>query len=240
MGIMGVFWFKGKSCAEFGIHVSEYPDQNSPERNVTILEIPGRNGTLTIDNGNFKNITRTYSTYFNSVRSGTPASSRAIKEWLLIEPGYHRLTDEYEPDYFRLARFTGPLNIDSFFDLYGRCDISFDCAPQKYRFSGQESKPILTTGQRLNNPEAFPSKPIITIYGKGDGTLLCGNQIIKITGIDEYITLDSETQNAYKGLKNQNTSIDLAVFPELAPGDTAFSWTGGITKIEVTPRWWTI
>lgn len=29
-------------------------------------------------------------------------------------------------------------------------------------------------------------------------------------------------------------------FPELPEGKTQITWTGGITAVEVTPRWWTL
>ena len=57
---MRKFWFDGHCCEEFGIVCSGSSTFAAPERDVTVVDIPGRNGTLTIDNGRYKNITITY------------------------------------------------------------------------------------------------------------------------------------------------------------------------------------
>ena len=61
-----------------------------------------------------------------------------------------------------------------------------------------------------------------------------------IADIDEYLVIDCDTQNAYKGTQNKNTEISAAAFPRLDAGDSEISWTGGITSVEITPRWWTL
>ena len=64
---------------------------------------------------------------------------------------------------------------------------------------------------------------------------------ITISNINGSIVLDSEIQDAYKGTVNRNADITLNKgFPEFIPGENSITWTGGITYVEVIPRWWTL
>lgn len=53
--------------------------------------------------------------------------------------------------------------------------------------------------------------------------------------VDDYITIDSEQEEAYHGLilKNRQMTGD---FPKLNSGINIISWVGNLTKIEVNPR----
>ena len=116
--------------------------------------------------------------------------------------------------------------------------VSFNCMPQRWLVSG--SYPMTLTAPYSLTNQYCPALPLITVYGNGAGALTIGGNIIQISEIDEYVTLDSDTQNAYKGTANKNSTISLASFPVLQPGKTGISWSGGITKVEITPRWWTV
>ena len=74
------------------------------------------------------------------------------------------------------------------------------------------------------------------MYGTGTIQLLVnGNQIFSVDMVDDYITIDSEQEEAYYGLilKNRQMTGD---FPKLNSGINIISWVGNLTKIEVNPR----
>jgi phage-related protein len=50
--------------------------------------------------------------------------------------------------------------------------------------------------------------------------------------------LDCDLQNAYNGNGNRNMYIDAPEFPVLKNGENKISFSGGITKIQIIPRWW--
>ena len=92
-------------------------------------------------------------------------------------------------------------------------------------------------GSFLLNPTGIQARPLISIAGSGDITLLVGTQIIELEGIEDGIIIDSELQEAYwEGvLKN---SCMTGEFPVLGEGHTAISWTGGtVTRVTIIPRW---
>jgi putative phage tail component len=233
-----VIWWAGKCSNEIGVVVERYPNQNGPERRLEVIQIPGRNGDLIIDSGVYNNYAQSYEVYFNASKNRTPKQSRMVREWLQTATGYQRLEDSYDPEFYRLAYFSGPAEIENIMNQYGRMTISFMCKPQRWRKDG-ETPLLLTASQTIYN-ELFPALPLIKINGTGAGNLYVGGYTVEILSLDEYVMLDSDTQNAYKGTLNKNSTISAPEFPVLQSGDNVVDWDGNITSIEITPRWWTV
>ena len=103
----GLLIYDGKSSKDFGLYISGSGTFNAPQRDVELVEVPGRNGTLTIDKQRFQNIIIEYPAF---IREKFRTYTDAAREWLLAVPGYRRLEDSYHPDEYRMARFTGPLD----------------------------------------------------------------------------------------------------------------------------------
>ena len=231
----GLLIYDGKSSKDFGLYISGSGTFNAPQRDIELVEVPGRNGTLTIDKQRFQNITIEYPAF---IREKFRTYTDAAREWLLAVPGYRRLEDSYHPDEYRMARFTGPLDFETrVLNRSGECTLSFDCAPQRFLKSGEIPHTLTEAGDFVN-PSAFEAKPFIRVYGTA-GSLGVGSVTMEISEIDEYIDIDCDTQNAYKGAVNCNNKIS-SIFPVLSAGKTGITFSGGITKVEIIPRWWTI
>ena len=125
-----------------------------------------------------------------------------------------------------------------FLNKSGECSITFDCKPQRFLKSGEMV--ITSDGEiKLYNPTGQTALPLIRVYGSGDGTLAVGNTIMEIKGINGYMDIECDTQNAFKANENCNGRVS-RVFPVLESGLTGISFSGKITKIDIIPRWWTI
>lgn len=232
--MMNTFIFNKKKSSEYGIYISGSGTYNFPERDITTYEVPGRNGDLIVDNGRFKNILLKYPAF---IRQKFKENTDGARMWLLKSSTYHRLEDSYHPDIFRMARFSGPLDWKTrFLNYSGECDLIFDCKPQRFLKSGEI--PIVSEENIVvSNPTPFEATPLIRVYGTG-GELIVGNNIIQIKNIDNYVDIDCDTQNAFKGTVNCNGNIVLDTFPILPEGETGVVFNGDITKIEIIPRWW--
>lgn len=235
------FKFGNKATWDFDMHVEKFPAQNVAARKMQTVEVPGRNGALHFLQDAFGNYTQPYNCYFHS-RIPAPAQAHAVKAWLLSSGAYQRLEDTYDPEHFRLAAFNGPLNIENILNRYGRCTVNFDCDPRSFLKSGEHALTFTSAGQ-LVNPTEFTALPLITVYGTAAGTVTVGTATVTINSIADPIILDCEHQNAYSqpgegAPENKNGSIKAIPFPALAPGTNPVAFTGGITKIEIIPRWW--
>ncbi len=230
--------FNGRSTHEFGIFISGESTYSAPERNVTSQEVPGRNGSLLFDRGNFKNISVKYPSY---IVEDLPSRIRDFLNYAGSLIGYQRLEDTYHPYEFRMARFkTNPsINTAGYMNRSGKFTLDFDCKPQRFLKSGEEAVEFSADGIILNRTN-FPSKPFIKVYGTGAGSVEIGSETISITDLDTYMDIDCEIMDAYKGAVNCNNYVSFTDDIVLNPGENNISFDGGITSIEITPRWYII
>lgn len=234
--MMQFFVYNGKSSREFNVVINEHTGYSAPERDCDVIEIPGMNGDLTLDNGRYKNISVTYKC---GISNNFASHISNLKAWLYSNIGYHRLEDTFDPDHFRLARVSENLEPTSFARARaGQFDIKFDCKPQRFLKSGEEIYTFTGTG-KIINPTFYNALPLIRAYGTG--TLGIGSTTITINSANTYTDIDCAIQDAYKGAVNCNGNITLnsGDFPVLEPGENGISLSG-ITSIELTPRWWTL
>lgn len=93
----------------------------------------------------------------------------------------------------------------------------------------------------LKNPYDFTAKPYLKLYGNGNGRLIIQNssgiKIWNFTSISDYIEVDSELMNFYKGTELKNNTVIGDSFPTLSKGNNIISFDGDITKFEIIPRW---
>lgn len=230
--------WNGTSSDDLHLYVEKYPDQLKPAKKINIVSVPGRNGDLIFEEDAYENVIQSYDVYISAETPKLPAAAKAVASWLYAPKGYARLQDDYDTDTFRLAHYSGQTNIENVFNRFGRATLEFNCKPQRFLTSG-ELITTLTSAGNIVNPTAFESLPLIKITGDGRINLNIGGQVIIIDIDDEDITLDSETQNAYKGTVNLNNKV-AGAYPKLVGGTNAISWEGDVTKIEITPRWWTL
>ena len=232
-----IFW-NGKSSDDLNVFVEHFPSQSRAAKKYSRISVPGRNGDLIFEEDSFENEIQPYEIYISAKEPKLPARAKAVAEWLYSAKGYKRLEDSYDPDVFRLAFFSGPLDIENILNMFGRATINFDCKPQRFLVSGEEETRYFAP-TKINNPTAFEALPLITVYGSGAGVLNVGGTVVNFLSIDESIDLDCETQNAFKGVTNLNNTISAPEFPKLFGGENEISWSGGIESIRITPRWWT-
>ena len=98
-----------------------------------MITIPGRNGSFALDNGRFQNIEVSYPA---GIYADTEADFRQaisdFRNFLCSRVGYVRLTDEYNPDEYRMAVYKSGLEVDPAMLKAGEFTITFDCKPQRW------------------------------------------------------------------------------------------------------------
>lgn len=231
-----MIWFNGKSGDDVHVVVERYPDVILPTRKQERISVAGRNGDLLIEQDAFENVQQRYDIYISAECIRLPNIAHKVAEWLCVK-GYQRLEDSYWRDFFRLAHFTGGVEIANILNRFGRATIEFDCKPQRFFKMGDQFIP-LTNGQILHNPSVFAAKPVLAVSGSGSGTITDGVNMLTLTDCNG-MTIDCDIKQIYKGNVNKNNTGS-GSFLELTAGDTVISWTGGITGIRIKPRWWTI
>lgn len=256
---MGVITFNNLSSSTYGILVEHPPGYHIPERDYEYIHVPGRNGDLLIDKGSYQNARREYEIAFGDLDTDYATMANRVSEWLHSPSGYARLEDTYEPDFYRMASYVDEVDIENILFHAGRATIEFNCKPQRYYKSGDTTTTITTKNSsgylvfQQTNPSRHEALPYIKVTGYGTiRVFVNGNSCMTISGVTDYVEIDSDLQNVYKGTTsmNNNTTLTNGVFPRLRnsssyQNQSRLSVIGtnaqsDVTKLEVKPRWWTL
>lgn len=239
---MGNVIFNGVSSLDLGIQVEHPPKYIMPEREYEQVSVPGRNGDLFMDKGSYKNYDQPYDIAIADTKKNFIDLVSKVSAWLHPRSGYCRLEDSYSPDYYRMAMFNGSVDFENIWSHGGRATVSFNCKPQRYLKRGEKSVVYKSSGS-IKNPTTETAKPIIIFKG-GTGTarFQIGDYVVSVSDLKNNLILDSEIQDAYWGTTNRNADVTLSSlgFPAIVPGENKISFSGSITSVEVTPRWWIV
>lgn len=233
--------FDGKSLADFKLYCSGDKTFSAPQRNVDLITIPGRNGSLVRDKGTFANITVEYSCWIPSNFRG---NVEALRNYLLSKAGYKRLEDTYDPDTFRLAVFQGPLDVSAYYSsTFGSFTLQFQARPERFLKSGEDEIYLDEGGNDVENPTLFESCPLIEVAGNEDANISIGDMVLTLTDDVSQMFIDTENLNAYgpngENLNNKLDVTDKSKWLRLAPGDNTV-YAHGFTYVNLIPRWWII
>lgn len=215
-------------------------------KDITDVVVPGRNGVLHIDNNRWNERMVSYLCYIpGSVSSDYISIIQDVREKLGSRNGYKELSDTIYTGQYTLATFVDAVEAEPMaFRTMGLIKVTFRCRPERFLDTGK-TPVVVADGGYIENPTLLPAKPLIKIEGTAAGTVTVTNQalggfFINISTIDGYVEIDCDTCECRKGLLNCNGDVTVTRFPQML-GKTYFtSWTGGITKVTVTPRWWTL
>ena len=239
MTLTNTFTFNGISSKTYRCLVSGEDSFAKPAPDVEHVSIPGRNGDLIITGNRYQNVDVVYHCM---IRKDFLLNYHLLCSYLLESPTYHRLEDSFHPDHYRMAVFDSAIQPEMLaLNKHGTFDLKFSCKPQMWLKTG-ETPVTYTSGTYLTNPTLFAAKPRIRVYGSGD--VIVGGRMVRVTNSNyAYVDIDCEMEECYYGANNCNSMVTLRTnneFPVLNPGNNWVGLGSGITKVELTPRWWTI
>jgi len=157
------FTFGGESSADYGVQILGEGVFNAPERAVELVSVPGRNGSIAIDQGYWENIEVTYPAVLIARNPEEFATAMAnFRNMLCSKRGYCRLSDDYHPGEYRMAMFNNDIEVDEKVLRGGEFDITFNCKPQRWLTSGEVP---VTIGEWGATKDA--SGEMVTIESKG-------------------------------------------------------------------------
>lgn len=231
----------GTDSRTFGLYINGAGTFSAPAREVSTLQIPGRNGDLIVKADRLQNYDLTYSSFI--VRN-FDANIAALRAFMLSKTTYFRLEDTYHPDEYRMAFYRGPFTPSVTQRLNAaKFDLVFNVKPQRFLKSGESVIPVYD-GDIIINPTRFIARPQIEFYGNGSITI--GSTAITITNnASRIMTIDCETMDCYTGSTSRNGDVSLSGndFPKLLPGRNPVAVTLENTwqaMPNFKPRWWTV
>lgn len=231
----GYFLFDSGDSRNYSAWIFENDTFSAPKRNYNTQQVPGRNGSLLMDQKHYDNVSHVLDCiiYENAATNVT-----ALRNWLLSKVGYKRLEDSNHPDEFYLAAYKSAITANmSPGQHIAKIKLTFDRKPQRFLKTGETMTAYTATGT-ITNPTLFPARPLLRVYG--EGRVGIGDGSILITSANSYTDIDCEAMEAYKGTTSCNANIRVSgsSFPTLMPGSNGITLYSGISRVEVTPRWW--
>lgn len=137
--------FDGEDSRNYGVYITGEAVYNAPQRAVEMISIPNRNGAFALDKGYFENIEVTYPAgIFADNETNFAQAISDFRNFLCSRKGYVRLSDEYNPDEYRMAVYKSGLEVSPTQLRAGEFEITFDCKPQRFLTSGDYE---ITIGQ---------------------------------------------------------------------------------------------
>lgn len=199
MGLLNHLTYDGVDSSDFGVFISGEGVFDAPARRGEMISIPGRNGSLFMDEGVFENITVEYPAF---IGTGYEELFRTklgdLRSALSSRGNYKRLTDTYHPDEFRLGVFRDGLEVDpQHITRAGGFTMKFDCKPQRFLVEGEYPQLFVANGT-ITNPTDFESSPLIKVTGNGTVSIgENGKYRFVVSNNPGTITIDSEIMEAY-------------------------------------------
>jgi len=253
--MLNYFTFNGEISLDYGILIRNKQSYNAPEREIEVVSVPGRDGDIIFDKGNYKNIDISYGIaiaagrIIDSNRNIDMATAiNRFNEWVYNAQGkYYILQDTYDPDYYRRGYIKGGLSWETKSTNFATSQITFSCKPYRYSVDSDVYNIYATKSKTLQieNPEQFSSLPTLYLYGR---TSNCGfklngvNRIFDMSSASniDYIIIDSEemqiTRQDGNPFAGSYTTTGL-YFPQLQLGNNNFELIGNTTRLSIIPRW---
>lgn len=231
------FIYNDKSSEDFNIKIKTINNLSSPQRSIEKILVPGRNGELILDNGNFENFILTIECYLNCLSEDKNVISKEIKRWLQSDFSYKKLILSDDLEFYYEAYCDTKLDFEYVSSNFESFLISFSCKPYKKEIN--ENVITITESINIYN-DYMPSNPLIKVVGSGDVTISINNQELILKGLEDEIEVDCEFMNAYKKINEDIVLLNNKMysdFPILEAGENQISFEGNVSKIEITPRW---
>ena len=197
MGLLNYLTYDGFDSRDFGVFISGEGAFDAPARRGEMISIPGKNGSLFMDEGVFENIEVEYPAFIGTGYEDIFRQKLGgLRSALTSRDNYKRLTDTYHPDEFRLGVYRSGLEVDpSVITRAGSFTMKFDCKPQRFLLSGEDPI-VLNAGALITNPTLFYAKPLLKVVGNGKVRIEPYEFIV--SGNDGEIWIDSEIMESYK------------------------------------------
>lgn len=224
------FTFDGVDSRTYNTYIATSNMFGAPEENVETINIPYKNTPVHITQGTFKPFSGKAVCY---IPGNMQNNIDDLRNFLKSRFASCRYTEALRPGEYRMARYKEAFEVDKSDRQTAVFALTFECSPQRYLISGDT--PIIISSNTIINNTHMPSSPLIRAYGTG--TLTIGGYTITINSVDQYVDIDSETMQCFKGDVNCGSNVELTEYPLLVSGENAVT-LDGLSRVEITPRWW--
>lgn len=238
------FEFDGLNSNEFGLQIKNWNYLDAPERSFEEIEVPGRNGSLIIDDGNYKNRVIDITCLVDLRGKDKNIVGNKMNEWLLMDKQYKKLRISDDMDNYFEAICINKLSFSEILGDFFEIIISFSAKPFKKSSRNEMIEIKKNEVATIYNDSKVEAEPLIKVYTSIKGTV-CSitinnyNYSFKNHPEKEFV-IDSEMMHVYREIngliENYNQYYTSDEFPILKHGENTISLVGNIDRIEIYPN----
>ena len=230
-----MFTYKNKNSKNFGLRVLNEVTFTSPVRDVSLIQVPGRDGDLVRDNGRFNSVIKRMPCRLEVSDDGIEQAISRVNNWLIDDGRFHEFEWEGDPEFLYRARIHGDVSTARFLSRFGKTMIDFSFHPVKYLKSSLGFRQV-SSGDNVRNEFNIDAKPRLRVLGNGDVTIHINGRPLVLRGISGGCLIDSESMSI-TDLEGQYPWFErmFSPFPVLTSGDNLITF-GSNVSVFIEPR----
>lgn len=223
----GEIKFNHQSSLEMNLRLESYPSVPIANEEYEEVAVEGRNGTLIINKGTYKN--RVIPFIFTFLSDDIHQNFDVIYEWLTNVKDNRLFYGRTDRVY--IVKRVNFGDFEQEFKTFGQFKVEFICEPFK-----QDANPTnvtLTSQKDVYYLGTQPGDTLFKVCGNGNIQLSVDGETMVINEVSNYVEIDSKLLQ----VRNQDgTSKDndtIGNFVQLSYGANRVSWSGNVSKVEL-------
>jgi phage-related protein len=217
-----VFYFKGISSDTMKVVVSKTPIVSKGQKRIEKINIPGRSGFLTIDNG-------VYESFVISIECHLDKDDANIDEVLLWLDGVGKLSLDNVRQWE--AVITNSINLEKVIGGFRSFLLQFECQPISENITETMSVVTVSPTTLSTSFATAEMPPLLEVTGTGDISITINNKTFNLYDLDGTYYLDSRLKVITNSLGQNISDKMLYDFPVLVPGNNVISYIGTVESL---------
>ena len=196
----GEFIVDGLSSDTLDIRCTTRPDLVVPKRNVKVFNVMSGSGDLLSDEEGYENTTMSLSLAIKGRNENDVILNRTKVNSLFTQGRYNQIEFWFDEGTIYHAYVKDPPKLvnKNFYNGTILFDVELSVKPWKSTpHLGPTVIHVGKSGQKIDNPTYYSSKPLLKITGRGDATVTL-NKTMEFTNIEGHIYVDTENFMCYK------------------------------------------
>lgn len=228
--MMPWFIWKNQNSSANGLWIKKLPPIVRAQERVKEITIPGREGTLTMLEGEdiYEPVVKKC-----VVIARNQMDLQRILDWLR---GTGEVTFSNEPEKKHFARIAAEASFDRISNDLSQATIVFTCKPFKARLRTEQDTVEITSSGTLYNPGDVASKPIVSVTGTGsDVTVTIAGNAMTFEDLDGTVVVDCDANIVTEDGALWDGTYS-GKFWKIPRGSVEVSQSGG-TSVVIEPNW---
>lgn len=213
-----VLYKDGVSSLDYNIKVLKTNILSSPQRRIEYIEIPGRDGTLSINHGWEDFLLELECVLVGDDDRKMTDIAKQAKQFLM-EGTNSKLQSSEDMSFYLLGTIDNKLDINEVLENFSdNFQVIYRCKP--FRYATEEETEVITASGGIINTNS-ECKPKIQVVCNGDITIKINSQTLSLKGVSGNVFVDCDLMDCYKqtssGVISQN-HLMYSFFPKLEKG----------------------